>query len=489
MKKNCLLFSVLLCFIFSACTKIVTTDIGAGLLPGVDNIDAKEVYFDIKTKNAGDSVNHIASSQDFSLGYISNDPMFGTTSAAVNVQLAPTSFPVTFGNANKDSVWLDSAVLVLSYKGVWGDSFQNLAFRVYQISSDEPFVADSVYSSTHLFQRRPQELTEHFQPVVINPRTLTDSVHPYNEAAVNQIRLRLDVPTIGNRLVYVYDSATAYTNLSAFNQYFRGFQVVPEATGNSLLRVNMQDTNSKVALYYRYASTSTPGARDTAVMYFKATSGTTAAANYIHRDRAGSLIQKNNYYPSSNIEDSMIFLEAGPGIFANITMPDLSGLKNIIVQRAEVVMDQVPDNEFNSDLFLTPPQIYMTTYSTVTNHRFLTPATQTLPSDSSSISNLSTLGVSPIPAVDPLTGRTRYTYRFDLTQYVQGIVTHGQQQYNFVLYAPGNDFIYAGESSSVRLPISSTPLNVPAQGRVVLGGGNNTAHKMRLHIVYSNVPQ
>jgi len=479
---------VLLCCIFSACTKIVTTDIGAGLLPGVDNIEPKDVYFDIKTKNAGDSSNHVAASQDMSLGYISDDPMFGKTSAAINVQLAPTSFPVSFGNSNKDSVWLDSTVLVLSYKGVWGDSFQNLAFRVYQISSDEPFAADSVYSSAHFFQKRPIELTENYQPVVINPRNLPDSVYPFHEAATNQLRIRLDREAVGSKFVYGFDTSSGYRDLTSFNQYFRGFQVVPEATGNSLLRINVQDTNTKVAIYYRYAPTSSPGTRDTAVLYFKATSGTTAASNYIKRDRTGSSVQKNNYYPSSNTEDSMIFLEAGPGIFANITMPDLSGLKNIIIQRAEIVMDQVPDNEFNSDLFLTPPQIYMTTYSTNTKRRFLTPATQTLPTDSSSISNLATLGTSPLPTVDPLTGRTRYSYRFDLTQYVQAIVTHGQEQYNFVLYAPGNEFIYAGEFSDVRLPISATPLNAPAQGRIVLGGGNNTAHKMRLHIVYTTVP-
>lgn len=483
MEKNCILFLIISAFIFSGCTKIVTTDIGSGLLPGVDEVVPKDVYYDIKTKNAGDSTNHIAPSQDFSLGYISNDPLFGKINATVNVQLVPSSFPVSFGNDNrKDSVWFDSAVLVLSYKGIWGDSFQNLAFHVYQISSDEAFSPDSAYAASHLFQRNAGELTYNHEAFQVDPRKLPDSVYSYNEAATNQLRIKLDSATM-RRFIYSYDTSNAYKSLTAFNQYFRGFQIVPAAQGNALLRVNMQDTNTKLAIYYRYADPSTAGARDTAVQYFKASSTTSAAANYIKRDRAGALVQK--YYPSANTEDSVIFLEANPGIFANVTMPDLTALKNVIIQRAEIVMDQIPDN---SDLFLTPPEIYMTTYSETYKKRFLTPSTQVLASDSSTISNLSALGTTPLASVDPLTGRTHYSYRFDLTQYAQAVVSFGKPQYNFVLFAPGNDFIYAGETSTVRVPIASSPINTPAAGRVMLGGGNSTTHKMRLHIVYTTVP-
>ncbi|HWB25223.1 MAG TPA: DUF4270 family protein [Chitinophagaceae bacterium] len=482
-KKIYTVFFVLFPFIFLGCTKIITTDIGSSLLPGIDNLEAKDLFLDVQTKNGGDSANHVAISQDFSLGYISNDPIFGKTSASVNVQLVPSTFPVEFGSYNKDSVWFDSAVLVLSYKGVWGDSFQNLAFRVYQISSDQPFSPDSVYSTSHFFQKNSIELTQNYEPVSVNPRTLADSVYPYKEAATNQLRIPLDKEAIGNKLVYGFDTSNAYKSLTAFNQYFRGFQVVPEQQGNSLLRVNILDTNTKLAIYYRYGTTS---GRDTGVTYFKATSGTTAAANYIKRDRNGANVQ--TYYPSGNTQDSLLFLEAGPGIFTNVTVPDLTSLSKIVIQRAELLMDQVPDEANQSDLFLTPPQLFLSPYSTQYGKRFLMPGSQVLASDSSSISNVASLGVVPIATVDPVTGRTRYTYSFDITKYVQGVVSFGQPQYNFVLYAPGNDFIYAAESSTKRAPISSPPLNAPAQGRVRLGGGNSISHRMRLHIVYSPAP-
>jgi hypothetical protein len=74
---------------------------------------------------------------------------------------------------------------------------------------------------------------------------------------------------------------------------------------------------------------------------------------------------------------------------------------------------------------------------------------------------------------------------------VQGIVTHHEKNYNLVLFAPYNDYVYTTEASPYTAftgTSTSTPLNVgPAMGRIRLGGGNNTLHKMRLHIVYSDI--
>jgi len=481
-KRNFILFFILSSLLFSACTKIVTTDIGSGLLPGVDNVTAKDLFMDVVTTNGGDSVAHTAATQDFSLGYIAGDPIFGKTTASINMQLAPTTFPAKFGTYNKDSIMFDSVVLVLSYKGIWGDSFQTMAVRVYQISNDEPFRRDSVYSSGHFFQRGT-ELTEFFKPSIIVPRNLPDSTYPFSEAATNQIRIRLDGESFGNKLIYGFDTSNAYKNDSIFNQYFRGFQIVPEAQGNALLRVNLQDTNTKLAVYYRWHDA---GKIDTAVTYFKSNTSLTAAANTIKRDRSGAEVQ--NWYPSSRPQDSLLYLEAGPGIFTNVQFPVLTSLSNIIIQRAELLVDQVPDVTFNSDLFLTPPNLFLTTYSTRTQRRFATPGSVALETDSSAVSNATSLGSMPRAAVDPVTGRSHYSYSFDVTQYVQGVVSHNKQAYNFVLFAPGNDFIYAGEDSGVRVPVASAPLNAPAAGRIRVGGGNSVAHKMRLHIVYTQVP-
>ena len=162
-KKQFALFLLLLIFFFSACTKIVTTDIGTGLIPPVDSVTTKEMFLDIVSKNIADTITRVGTGDDHSLGYV-NDPLFGQTTASINVQLKPTSFPFYFPGA-KDSLSIDSTVLVLSYKGVWGDSTQPLAFRVYEIPSDGApkdvdLSPDSVYPTNHVLYLAGSELTE-----------------------------------------------------------------------------------------------------------------------------------------------------------------------------------------------------------------------------------------------------------------------------------------------------------------------------------------
>src|SRR6266542_3043938 len=150
-KKQFTLFLLLFFFFFSACTKIVTTDIGSGLIPPIDGVNTKEMYLDIVSNNTTDTVTRVGTADDHSLGYI-DDPLFGQTTASINVELKPTSFPFSFpvSSAN-DSLIADSVVLVLSYKGIWGDSLKPLSFRVYQIPSDGGVNLrhDSVYETNY----------------------------------------------------------------------------------------------------------------------------------------------------------------------------------------------------------------------------------------------------------------------------------------------------------------------------------------------------
>src|SRR3954451_16405048 len=166
-------FTLFLLLFFSACTKIVTTDIGSGLIPPVDSVDTKEMYLDIVSKNMTDTVTRVGTSDDHALGFV-DDLLFGKTTASINVQLKPTSFPFYFP-AGKDSLSIDSAVLILSYRGVWGDSSKTLAFRVFEISPlAEKLSPDSVYSTSRIIPKG-NELTEDKTPKSVNPTALNDS--------------------------------------------------------------------------------------------------------------------------------------------------------------------------------------------------------------------------------------------------------------------------------------------------------------------------
>jgi hypothetical protein len=486
-KKHLALFFLFLAFLFSACTKIVTTDLGGGLIPPVDGVNTKEMYLDVASVNAVDTITRVGINFDHALGYV-NDPLFGKTTASINVQLKP-SFPLSWPAGN-DSMFIDSAVMVLSYKNTWGDSLQPLAFRVYEVLSNvdsAQISPDSAYTTNH-FIPRGNELTENFTPKTVIPSILNDSVkpNPFMEEAANQLRIRLN-PVYGSKLLTLDPSV--YTNDSTFNAVIKGYQIVPEQTGNALLRVNLLDTNTKLAIYFRYKDRKTSGKIDTTVNYFRANSFTSGSSNYIVRDRTGS--QVASWLPHNNSNnDSLIFIDDNPGIYAKIHIPGLdSNLNNVIIHRAEILMEQIADPTNVEEKYLTPPNLFLAPYSQDSMRRF------GLPNDvqygAGFVSNQFLLGCYPYIKTDSNSGQSIYAYRFDISRYVQGIVSRHEKSYNFVLYAPFNDYIYLAETSPFTAftgTSTTTPLNPgPAMGRVRLGGGCNVLHKMKLRIVYSDL--
>ena len=182
--------------------------------------------------------------------------------------------------------------------------------------------------------------------------------------------------------------------------------------------------------------------------------------------------------PDSNQEH--IYMQTSPGTRAFINISKLAGMRNVIVHRAEVLMYQEPDA---SDTYLTPPNLFLTALKEDS-----TRAAFAIPYDISfvggGINNLTQFGVAPRQKEDK-----SYFYSFDVSRYVQGIVTRKEKIFNLMLMAPYNQSIYTDSTLRYIVPISSPVLNTVGTGRVRLGGGNNSdsRYKMRLHIVYSEL--
>jgi hypothetical protein len=487
LKKRLALFFSLSALLFSACTKIVTTELGGDLIPPVDGVNTKEMYLDVTSINATDTITRIGLSLDHALGYV-NDPLFGKTTASINVQLKP-SFPLVWP-ASKDSMFIDSVVMVLSYKGFWGDSLKPLSFRVYNIladgdSTDVNLSPDSAYKTNRVVPRG-QELTENFTAKTVYPYTLNDSIYPFMEQASNQLRIRLNA-SYGTSLLRLDTSFYKYDSL--FDGVIKGYQIVPEQNlqSNALLRINLLDTNTKLAIYFRYKK---EGKMDTTVRYFHTNSYTSGSSNYIVRDRTGS--QAAGWLAhNGSTNDSLLFIDANPGIYAKLQIPglDTDTISNKIIHRAEILMEQDPDPTNPEEKYLTPPNLFLTPFSLDSMRRF------GLPNDiqygSGYVANQFLLGCYPYTKKDPNTGLSIYAYRFDISRYVQGIVSRHEKTYNLVLFAPFNDYIYTIENTLFTAFTGtslSDPLNPgPAMGRVRLGGGSSVQHKMKLHIVYSDV--
>lgn len=475
--------------VFTGCTRINSTDIGAGLIPAIDGVVTKDTLLDVITDTFEDTDSaRVYSSDNMMVGSITNDPLFGKSKASMYFQLEPAYFPF-YIPGHKDSLKVDSAVLCLSYKGVFGDSLTPLTLRVSEIAQSTPINLLYSYPANYPFNPAFQTVSSLAPPKVIDVRRLGDSVNNRFEATHYQIRIRLN-SAVADRFLKAYDSTNAYKTDSAFKTYFAGFALTADVGGaNALLKINLADTNTKLQLYYNTAST---GAlvRDTNVAKFVFSSGYCAFANEVSRDRTGS--QMAAHVTTTSKPDSLVYVQTSPGTYVRIRVPGLQSLSNRIIHRAELIAEQVPDdaNPVIDKYMNAPRYLLLSHYDSATKNKRNIPNDYVIGQDGNP--NISTFGGFKVDK--SIQGYDRVaSYNFDLSRYVQGVVTRKDTAFTLRLSAPSNDSLsYAspypttGTTRSV-LYLSPNIGNDIGDGRVRLGGGTHSRFRMRLRVIFSRI--
>ena len=225
-------------FIFSVvflanCTKIKGTDIGAELLPAVDNINTFDTTFEVITTTEitpdslvprlGRDVNGNAG--QYILGHISNDPQFGKTTASIFMELKPPSFPYFFQNT-ADSLYLDSVVLCLRWTNTFGDTNALQTINVHRIT--ELLNVATAYNTNKSVRYGELIGTKTFAP-----KELNDSLFLFRETRVNQLRIRLNNTFARSVLAFDTSARSPYFNDTLFREFFKGFALIPQTSGSS----------------------------------------------------------------------------------------------------------------------------------------------------------------------------------------------------------------------------------------------------------------
>ncbi|HJS54831.1 MAG TPA: DUF4270 family protein, partial [Chitinophagaceae bacterium] len=362
-----ILFSISLVLIISSCNKInEATDVGDEIIPGVDGVNTFDTTIaDLETYNTifdpvKDSV-RVERGDDHILGNIVSDPFFGKTNAKIFLELKPTFYPWNFSDIhNKDSLYLDSVVLVLGWSATYGDTMAPQRVRAWEMDQSNNFRIDSFYSLRDQYFTYSNLLgTKDFLP-----SQLKDSVKVFQDTTAGQLRIRLN-DAFGRRLLD-YDTTNAYKSDSAFKSYLKGFAIdADQSFGNALMAFGLADNpNTNLAIYYRYRK---GGQDDTTVSYFQFT-GFSARHNYIERfDFAGTPLQAASNTPA---EDDLIYLINTPGSFATVKIPVLRNLSSRLINRAELIVEEVFDP---SDKTFTPPEgLMLDVYdSTLDDYKFM----------------------------------------------------------------------------------------------------------------------
>jgi|1048.fasta_scaffold21018_2 hypothetical protein len=488
--RNFIGFFGLMLMVFMSCTKVPSTELGAGLIPSIDGVITKDTILDVITDTYmdNDSV-RVYKNDNQVLGAITNDPLFGKTTASMYFELAPPFFPYAIPGA-KDSIRVDSAVLILSYKYAYGDTSTPLKLTVSEIDPATPLISNYNYAANYPSAYTIRTKGTLADPVTLSIPRLKDSVNNRYERASHQIRIKLR-SDVARRFISTYDTTNAYRTDSAFKSLFAGFaltvdQAVPT---NALIHINLADTNTKFALYYNSSSAGAT-VRDTAVAYFRFNSFSGGSANLIARNRVGAEIAK--FTTTTNKSDSIVYVQSGPGAYVRVRIPGLKGLSNRIIHKAELIAEQVPDdaNLFTTDTYMTPPRyLLLSAIDTVENRKYNVPNDYIFsPNQGPNKSNFGGNVLSKsVPGYSKIAA-----YSFDISRYVQGIVTRKDSVYTLRLSAPTNDSILYREPYPQVAAVQVYYLgpqdgNDVGNGRVRLGGGSHTRFRMRLRIIFSRI--
>jgi hypothetical protein len=483
------------------CTKLDTTDIGSDLLPAVDNVRTFADTLLINTTQGffNDSTT-IGKYDDYALGSITNDPLFGRTTANIYMQLKPPFYPYYFGNP-KDTITgpglgIDSVVLCLKYAGFWGDSLLPVSLEVREVVNDVVF-RDSL-SKENTTAYKPQNIGPVLATANVNVLTLGNYIKLSNgkDSVHNQIRIKMPASwaatLFGRDSIKANSGNNAFYSDSVYRNFYNGIAVIATGGGNGLLYASLSDADTRLEIHYKKRNGTVI---DTATSAFKLNPnfGVTAAnapvsntSNYIKRDRAGFPI-------SSNTDPNVHYLQTAPGTYVNLNIPQLASLSNRIIHRAEIIVEQIPTIDPLDEKLSAPNFLYLDLKDTGTTNKWkpvyfdLNTSQVYDPDYKSNIPYISSqidfqyFGGYRRTKTDPISNNLMKYYTFNISRYVQQIVTEHTRVYDMRLYAPFN--LNYPQYSGTFIPFG----NNIAFGRVKIGSGSNPNYRMRLRIVYSKL--
>ncbi|MDB5223498.1 MAG: hypothetical protein JWN83_2165 [Chitinophagaceae bacterium] len=458
------------------CTKIDTTTLGGGLIPAVDNVNTFDTILNVVANNFdsipfGKECAVIYATDEHALGYISNDPLFGTTKAVIYTELKPQTIPFAFEAKPADRT-LDSIVLVLSYRRVWGDSTIPQRVEVHEITGT--FNPDSSSCSTYPYNAAV------LGSATYTPARLSDSIKTFRDTTNNQLRIKLS-NSFGQSLLA---RDTMQTD-SLFKDFLKGFAIVPDNSGNALTYYGLTDANTKLAIYYTYKRTSLP---DTSIVVNFGLYPGDHSANSIIRNRSGAQINNFSNTNSNPAGDNFIYVQTTPGSFAQLKIPGLTGLSNRIIHRAELIMEQVYSTS-TVDNYLTPPPFLFIEFKDSANG-YYHPVSCDFSTATGQPDILTYGGFKT--TVQDASGNSVARYTFNISRYVQKVITKQRAFPTLRLSAPTYVTTPIGYVDECNFPIQPLlfSLNNVAQGRVKLAGGNSSStavNRIRLRIIYSKL--
>lgn len=482
------LLSVVFLLLFFSCTKInESTQLGDDLIPAVDNVNTFDTTISLVAAyhSFNDTSQHFIS-DNMALGKI-NDPVFGTATADMYFNLSSGASGTSYGaypfGANKDSVQgIDSVILSLSYQGAYGDTLgSNVTVRVSEITPSNNWNDTLLYRfTTDGFATGSVLGTKSF-----SIPSLRDSISVLRKGdsttkVANVLRIPLDKSLAVKLMSFDTSSANpltgGYANDSAFRKLFRGLAVkTTTASGmGAFAYFNLYDlTKTQLIVYYRQKTTSNTVDSAASAVFVHSVYG---QANSIIRNPGGEYLANTDKPAAQNF-----YLQSSPsGSYVSIKIPDFEKFPNKVIHRAELIANQVADPY--SSYFTVPNLLFL-------DHKGPYGGTATDTAYFFEKDIPTTTGGGFDYASFGGTVKSDNAYHFNITRYLQGLVTLKDRNDSLRLYAPIRAYDFEPSTKLLLAYPYNNILDNAAKGRVVLAGPRyaDSTKRLRLRIIYSNL--
>ncbi len=372
-------------------------DVGLGinLIPGASVIYSRNyeeegtiksfTYTDEKIRVDHPTVNLIGSF---------NDPLFGRTDGSFAAQLRIASNPDFDTTAT-----LDSLILRLTYKEIYGDTATAQTLKVYEMLGDLEY--DAKYMST--YNLKALASTTPMGSASFIPRFKTDSAK--TDTVTQYVRFHID-PAVGNRLLK-FDSLQMVSN-EEFLQHFKGIYIEATPVNRKGTLIGLSTTSTAMGLYYHTAT------KDSLFFPYNVSANSANVAAFDHN------YQKSNFIAHLNqdvIQDTLIYLQPTGGTKVKVDIPSLAKWKDstqYVIDRASLVF-YVDTISTDMDRYNIPSRVYLKYMDSS--------GTETFPKDSELSSNY--YG----GYYDSSTG----SYTFNITRHLQQIIKGEVETTSFYL--------------------------------------------------------
>jgi len=395
--------------IFWGCTNDIN-DLGKNLLLPGDLVQVRNYSEkNIKAYTVSDG-NQRTDEPGYNLLGTLNDPIFGKSTVDFACQFRLSAYPDSLKTISKNPQ-IDSLVLVLLYKEVYGDTLTPQQLKVYELGSDLD-IDQKYYQDTNLKSMSKGELVgaKNYIPKFKLDSLSTDygsTKAAPKDTTVQEIRIKLNQDLL-NKLMAA-DSLT-WSDNDKFIKYFKGLYV--EAgdlnQGGAVMKIGTLAAGSNMAIHYHTNKTDS-------LTYIYNINESSARVSHFAHDYSKTVFAA--HLDKTDVQDSLIYLQTTGGLRTKILIPNLgtwSDSTNFAINRAELIF-QVDSTITDLTKFVPADQLVLTAIDKDGKEYF--------PSD---------LAFSSLYYGGTYNSKDK-TYRFNIAKHMQEVIEKKKENYGFYL--------------------------------------------------------